>query len=365
MLCLAGCVKSVSMQSGPVTSESVTTDREGQHRVILLLPLQGKLGEAGRAIRDGFMAAYHQQSPQDITISAIDTTKASSIQAAYQRAVEYGANTIVGPLDKKEVIEIGKIGALPVTTLVLNYLPRGTKTTENLYQFGLSPLDEAEQVAEKAWQDGQRNALMIIPDSEWGRGVGQVFEERWRSLGGRVLGILYVGKQDLAEQLKPILNANPELRRASVSETFRQDVEMVFLVAPPMVAAQIRPLLQLHHAGHLPIYATSMVYQGGSNEALDGIIFCDLPWELEPANELHTQLAQQYQQQFIKNSRLYALGIDAYEIVYKKQWTNTHAIFPGMTGTLYLTPQHQFLRTLQWAEFRNGKPRLLGLGAEQ
>lgn len=362
MLLLAGCVKPVSMQNDSIRSEP--RNQDNKHRIVLLLPLQGKLGEAGQAIRDGFMAAYDQQAPKDIAISAIDTTKAPSIQAAYERAVEYGADTIVGPLDKKEVVEIAQMGPLPVTTITLNYLPKGTNAIENLYQFGLSPLDEAEQVAQKAWQDGQRNALIIIPDSEWGRGVGRAFEERWKSLGGRIVGILYVGRQDLAEQLKPILNANPELRRAAVSEIYRQNMEMVFLVAPPLVAAQIRPLLQLHHAGHLPIYSTSIVYQRGSiNEALDGIIFCDLPWELESANALHMQLEQQ--SQFAKNSRLYALGIDAYEIVYQKQWTNVHAIFPGMTGTLYLTPQHQILRTLQWAEFRKGRPRLLGLGAEQ
>src|SRR5205823_5983563 len=64
----------------------------------------------------------------------------------------------------------------------------------------------------------------------------------------------------------------------------RQDADMIFMIAPPEYARQIKPLLNYYYAGNLPIYATSHVYQGIPNAALDndlnGIQFCDMPWTI-------------------------------------------------------------------------------------
>ena len=122
------------------------------------------------------MAAYYQSLPQDSlapTIRIVDTN-GGDIVALYRQAVAEGAKMIVGPLSKEEGMQLLQAGPLTVPTLMLNTLPV-TKTADNLYQLGLSPEDEVKQVAAKAWQDGKKKAVIIVPASAWGQRVAQVF----------------------------------------------------------------------------------------------------------------------------------------------------------------------------------------------
>ena len=58
--------------------------------------------------------------------------------------------------------------------------------TANLFQFGLSPEDEAKQIAQRAWFDGHNKAAMIYPEGNWGKRVAAAFKQHWEQLGGRV-----------------------------------------------------------------------------------------------------------------------------------------------------------------------------------
>ena len=139
----------------------------------------------------------------------------------------------------------------------------------------------------------------------------------------------------------------------------RQDADMVFLVASPRLARQIRPLLKFYYANDLPVYATAYVYSGTPNPLrdrdLDGIIFCDVPWLFanSPARQQMQSLWPSTQNNQI---RFYALGMDAYNITNRlPQVTGMR----GATGTLYMNDHGVILRELQWATFKNGKPKPL------
>ena len=59
--------------------------------------------------------------------------------------------------------------------------------------------------------------------------------------------------------------------------------------------------------------------------------------------------------------RLYAFGIDAFNLIPNlnslvEQRTLQH---PGETGNLFMDDAHRIQRRLQWAEFKNGAPKLL------
>ena len=70
---------------------------------------------------------------------------------------------------------------LPLPTLALNYGDRAEAETTpaNLYQYGLAAEDEAVQIAEKAWTDGLRRALVMVPKGNWGERIYAAFEQRF------------------------------------------------------------------------------------------------------------------------------------------------------------------------------------------
>ena len=325
-----------------------------QH-IALLLPLQGALAESGQAVRNGFLSAYygspfqHQQS-----VSFIDTAQNPSIPAAYQQALGQGADGVVGPLTKENVQQLASQGKFPVPTLALNYTESWGSLPANFYEFGLSPTDEAKQLAEKSWQTGHKHALLIAPQDAWGQRVVKALTANWASLGGTVTDTFYFNNQtDLNAGIAHLLHANPNKNAANTQQR-RQDFDIIFLLAPPQTARQIVPLLKYYYAGNVPIYATSMVYSGApsaQDSDLNGVTFADMPWTLQNANTSAIKSDS-------KTGRLYALGRDAYLVINQFYRLSMLPNFPiyGATGALTLTSQQQIYRRLAWVQMHNGRP---------
>jgi len=340
-------------------------------QIALLLPLQGRLGGSGRAIRNGFLAAYYyakKNYKHSANIHVFDTST-SNIITLYQRAIAKGAQVVVGPLSKHNVARLARRGRLPVPTLALNTLPH--TSAANLYQFGLSPHDEALQVANTVYQNGQTRALVIAPENHWGQGIANTFRQRWQQLGGTVKASLaYSPHHDLAKTLRTLLQVDKSQARTQklqriltekvrATETRRKDINMIFLVATPHKARQIVPLLKYYYAGNLPIYTTSIINTqppaGHKNYDLDGIHFPDMPWMLNALSGqlatiqtyVHTLWPHTYQ----RYPRLYALGVDAYLIAtYGPRRT-----INGATGQLTLGGNQTIHRHLRWARMKNGQ----------
>jgi len=330
-----------------------------QH-IALLLPLQGTLGDSGQAVRNGFLSAYYSSTVQhQQTISFFDTTQNSSISALYQQAVSQGADSVVGPLTKEEVQQLIGQGKFPAPTLALNYTDVWFGSLPaNFYEFGLSPTDEAKQLAEKSWQTGHKRALLIAPGDARGQRVVKSLTNNWQSLGGLVVDTFYFNDQtDLNAGIASLLHANPNNNRDTkipAQQQRRQDFDIIFLLAPPQSARQIVPLLKYYYAANIPIYATSMVYSGTPSAAdsdLNGVTFADMPWTLQNMNSSAIKTDA-------KSSRLYALGRDAYLLNNQFYRLSVLPNFPiyGATGALTLTSQQQIYRRLAWVQMHNGRP---------
>ncbi|MHA7840539.1 MAG: penicillin-binding protein activator [Gammaproteobacteria bacterium] len=370
--------KALSKTLSPPSSWFGTTDRgaiaqSGQsqpHTIALLIPLQGPLEKAGQSIRNGFMAAYYNNSDNTRPKVNVYDTSSESIQRLYKEAIDEGNDFVVGPLTKDNILAISTGRVMPLPTLALNYSDT-YNPPQDLYQLGLSPQDEAQQVAEKARHDGYSKALIIAPDTPWGQGIEAAFTQYWQQDGGTVVTHLnYNNQTPLNTAIKNLLKVNESTDRVtSLSKILgekiqatpqrRQDADMVFLVASPRLARQIRPLLKFYYANDLPVYATAYVYSGTPNPLrdrdLDGIIFCDVPWLFanSPARQQMQSLWPSTQNNQI---RFYALGMDAYNITNRlPQVTGMR----GATGTLYMNDHGVILRELQWATFKNGKPKPL------
>ncbi len=346
--------------------------------IALLLPTTGAHEKAGKAIKSGFMTAYYQQQNSFYAPTRINTynTDNTNIQALYHQAVADGANVIIGPLIKSNVAQIASLGSVPVPTLGLNIVSASRKQVKNLFEFALSPQDEAYQVAKRMLKDGFEDVIIIAPNSQWGQGIAKTFQQTFVSGGGNIVDTLAYGKTstlDLA--IKKILKVdNNALRRPQktekedtddLSSPRRDDFSAIFLVANPQVARQIKSLLKFYFTDNAPVYATSEIYTGkpdpGHDKDLNGIIFCDMPWTLNTSSTV--QQAKQTMLEIAANistskERLYAYGLDAYTLATHMNPFRLQDYYSidGFTGNLYLS-HHHIYRQLEWAQFTNGYPK--------
>jgi len=155
-----------------------------------LLPLSGRTAAAGKAIQNGFMGAYFStvaglDDPQ--TVRIYDVSNEGGASAAYATAVADGAEFVIGPLLKNNVVALANDILVPVPVLTLNYLPDNTLAPPGLYQFALAPEDEARSAAVRALADGHTRAVALVPNNDWGRRVLTSFSTEFEALGGTLL----------------------------------------------------------------------------------------------------------------------------------------------------------------------------------
>ncbi|MCZ6718545.1 MAG: penicillin-binding protein activator [Gammaproteobacteria bacterium] len=383
------------------TVPKLVTSSEQLHtrprQIALLLPFTGQFSQAAAAVRDGFLAAWYVDSTAEAKpIVMVYDASAFNVRVAYQRALEQGADFVVGPLEKNAVAALVDSGPLPVTTLALNRYEGNSQAAQGdplgpaiprLLQFGLSPEDEARQVAERTWFDGHVMALVITPEGDWGDRVFSAFSDHWQELGGKVVEHeVYVSEaSDLSAPIKRLLNVDSsDSRIKSINNTLkqnmksesrrRQDVDFVFMAAVPRKGRQICPQLRFHHAADVPIYSTSHIFSGTTDRRADndmnGVAFPDMPWVLDPAHshsDLQTSLANNWTQEMTRYKRLYALGIDSYRVIphLGKLAVQRFARFEGETGSLQMDKKGRIHRQLIWAQFVRGEPQLLDVGAPE
>src|SRR5690606_7499235 len=145
---------------------------------------------------------------------------------------------------------------------------------DGLYQFGLAVEDEARQAARQAFLEGHRFALVLVPSQDWSERSATSFIDEWNRLGGTIVhSSQFVGSGDYSQVIKSAMLIERSQARAQELERLfgtnlqfqtrrRQDIDMIFLIADPVQARQIKPTLAFHYAGSIPVYATSQVYSG-------------------------------------------------------------------------------------------------------
>jgi len=362
-----------------ISQEDINAAQPPRH-IALLLPLRGALGASGRAIRNGFLAAYYQSKSargQVPRLSVLDTST-ENITTLYQKALSQGADFIVGPLSQSNLAQLVQEQAIKVPTLALNKVKSDVRSGRELFQFSLSPSDEVYQVVGKAWQTGYRNAAIIAPNTVWGRSIARVFSRQWLRLGGHLLAeVSYKDRTTLSADIKSLLNVDRSEGRKQALEKLlrkpvhfvprrRHDIDVIFIAALPQQARQIRPLIKFHYAGSIPVYSISSIYKGvplpRQDRDLDGIRFCEAPWILKAPDDLPESLRMIYQRimsvwpnQYRHYPKLYMFGVDAYRLTgaIRLMQSNSNLAFEGATGMLSLGG-NRIYRQLSWAKFEQG-----------
>ena len=375
------------------TLKSSSTKRPD--KIAVLLPLTGRLAKAGEAVRDGLLASHYEAMGQNEPIPELQfyNTASTNINDLAAQAMAEGAQLIIGPLNKSLVKQLNSDVTHRIPVLALNYLddtatdkaidqpslhgvPATTAVSHrtNLYQFGLSAEDEVIMAAERGQLDGHKTALIITPDTEWGKKINTTFKARWQELGGEIVGSAeFNTNTQFSSMAGWLLHTDQSEERARqlnrlLGETLgfqarrRQDVDMIFIGATPQEARQIKPALAYQYAGNLPVYATSNTFSGitdpDQDQDIDGIRVPIMPW-LVPGSPspLQQQINNLWQQSKSQLGTLYALGADAYKLYPRLQQLASlqGSQLQGLTGSLSITPGGKVYRELNWQIFRKGR----------
>lgn len=354
--------------------------------IAIILPQSGPLSPAGEAIMDGFMAGYFSAKNEGRAVPELrfyDEASTNDVTELISRAIEDGADLIVGPLNRPAVEAVEQYRFSPVPILALNRTDERAQPNPQVIQFALAPEDEARQAAQQAFQQGHRVAAVIVPEGDWGRRVAESFRREWRSLGGEMVARQDVRPRDdgfrYLAQIKELLSIDQSEQRArdinalvpgnlQAEPRRRRDIDLIFMAVQPDQARQLRPLLNYQYAEDLPVMSISSIVAPDNNQRntdLNGVRFLEIPWQLSD-HPLQGDLRALSPGQYDRYARLYAMGLDAYNLVPRLRFLQQDpaASYQGVTGTITLAPNGQLNRRLRWAEFVNGRITPLDISLE-
>lgn len=352
-------------------------------RLALILPFDEALDGAARAVRDGFMTAWFSDpNTQARPAVRIYANTGEDILADYQRAVSDGAQFIVGPLQKNLVQRLQGLAQMPVSVLALNVAENksaGSTPHPGFYQFGLTPEDEANQVARRAYTNGGR-ALIMAPNSVWGTRLTSAYHKAWQDLGGTVLATVTYADSSEAypSAVRRALNVDmSETRAAALRRTLgiplradtriRADIDVILLAGFPNNARQLLPQLRFFGADSIPVFSTSTVFNGSARADrdidLNGLIFGDMPWLFGTVDvDSYRLVRRQWPGPAQTYTRLYGFGVDAYRILpfLTRMRARPSMRVPGVTGDLWMDADGILHRNMSWIRFVEGVPTVIG-----
>jgi outer membrane PBP1 activator LpoA protein len=323
-------------------------------RVALLLPASGNYAGAGSIIREGFFASYadsaRNHAPRaEVRVYDSGGTAASATKA-YQQAVDDGAQLIIGPLTRAEVSGVFGLSQLPVPVLALNHPDDKALPATGASEFGLLPETEGAQAADHMAEQGLHNAYVVISGDDFAQRAGSAFKAEFEARGGTVAGSGTLGGGVNYASVITGLNATSAASDAGV-----------FISMKPQQARLLLPQLRLARI-NAAVFGTSHIYGGaddaGSNRDLDGVEFSDAPWlfDAQPGLPNHDDIATPLPAARGVSARLFAFGMDAWNLVPYLDWLHEHpgSYLPGASGQLTADQFGRIRRVLVWAKFQDG-----------
>ena len=206
------------------------------------------------------------------------------------------------------------------------------------------------------------------------QGLSHTINAQFEGLGGTVLDYhAYTpGDQDFSDAIESLMGLSGSVQRyrrlrANIESPLqfdprrRQDTQFIFLPTDAAAGRLLKAQLKFHYSGDTPVYSTSSVNarDGRSNADLNGVMFADTPWVVDPQpwiEHLPAQFAEFWPEER-RLARLHAMGYDAYNLIaslYAARGGNMEEI-DGATGTLFLDSSGRVHRRLAWAQFQRGE----------
>jgi hypothetical protein len=368
----------------PGGNASVREGYQVPQHIALLLPAGGNFATASSAIREGFFAAYidagRNNAPRpSVRVYDSGGTGPAAVQA-YQQAVADGAQLVVGPLGRAEVSAVFAQPSLPAPVLALNQSDDKTPPASGASAFGLLPETEGTQAADHMIERGLHEAFLLVSSEDYAQRASRSFKAEFEAKGGRIAGMASVdpGTVNYASAIRglgaPTATAEPAGAPAAAGSaapgadagTGADSGAGIFISMHPQQARLLLPQLKLARIA-LPVFATSHIYAGsddaGADRDLEGVEFCDAPWlfDAQPGLPSHAEVAAQLPAARGTSARLFAFGMDAWNLVPYIDWLHAHpgSYVPGATGQLTADNFGHVRRVLVWARFQDGLARPL------
>ena len=343
-------------------------------KIAVLLPMTGKYSKIGKAIFEGIEIELNNNFKADIPELVIYDTgdEKINLKEVYYEMLSQDFKYVIGPLRKDLIDEITNLNSKNITILTLNYSNNFKKLNAGIFQFGLLPEDEAICISEKAIIDGNHKASIFYPNNKWGFRIAESFSLRFQELGGQIVDISKYEKDDkeINTSIRSLLKIEESIKRKnriqSILKTKVQykpyisnDLDMIFSIGTPKNMKIIKPQFNFNYAEDVPFYSTSHIYSGvinkKTNQDLNGIKFCDIPWLYNNKNsETKSKLYESAEKQDLL--RFVAIGMDSIKIIYNidQLKKNKTKFLLGDTGYLRLDEFNKIRRNLVIVKFKNG-----------
>ncbi|XID75469.1 penicillin-binding protein activator [Alkanindiges sp. WGS2144] len=265
-----------------------------QAEVLVILPASGPMALAANSVREGIYAAYYAGNYKP-PLRFVDNSQ-RSIGDILKKEVKKSTQLIIGPLAREEVEAL--VQAKPkVKTLALNQI---YKSAPGVWQFALSPDEDALAITRQIQADGVKELLVLTQDSRTSSTA------RFREAMNRIWGDKLIDTQQLPRHL-------PEQQGALLLGDYNW----------------------LNGLKRLPtenIYTVPLVINEDASLPR-GLQFCDIP-ALYQAN--WPELLNSYQQKpvAVPYQRLLAFGADAWQISSDLLRSANNQNFDGRTGKI-------------------------------
>ena len=348
--------------------------------IALLLPMTSPFSKAASAFHDGFMHLHDGDRPASRPLVSLydfgeDT---ESVGDVYRTAVAAGADLVIGPLGRDAVSNLMARSTLTVPTLLLG--SDNTPKAPNAFFVDLSRRSEAQLLVTHARSRGLKHALVLYTLTQATKAAADAASQAWQDQGGIITETVIVDstRSDFSEMISRMLGLSQAEEQTKILQSvltdalpvtilprIRQDLDVIFLFADQNTARLLKPQIDFHHAGKLPIYAQNAVFTGTPDPVndldLEGILFSDMPWfvrrtgRFERSDKKFTGTAH-YQGSGI--DRLFALGMDAYRLGCQipKRPADSAWRYAGASGTFLMQDDGMIQRQPDWVIFRQGIP---------
>ena len=308
--------------------------------VLVMLPTSSRFAAAGTAVKAGIEAAnkLDGKAPEGAGDQAAKLAFVDSVKRGFDKKYRGSdAQLAIGPLVKSSVDVIAADVKMP--TLALN---KGTVSgSEMLFEYALSPEDEARDMAEKMVKAGKKHIVIFAPKKNR---IVDPFVRRLNQQDKTIkTEIVYLDQRGLVSDKRAI-------EALSVAT-----VDAALAIVKPKPARALIPQIKKNAPG-LPIIANRLAFDGEPIKSMRDVFIVDIPWMLEPERRVAFKPSATEYSGF--HSRLYAMGVDAYRLAPSMTAIQQEPIvYAGETGTITFRKNGSVGRELSLGRFQdNGLP---------
>jgi ABC-type branched-subunit amino acid transport system substrate-binding protein len=171
-------------------------EKPSTHKIGLLLPLSGPHADLGQGMLNAAEMALFETKASTVTLLPQDT--APGAHQAAQKALDEGAELLVGPVFAAEVEAVKPLLQAHHVNL-LSFSTDQSVAGQNVFVLGFLPAQQIERVARFAKEKGISKIAALTPDDAYGHLVDQALK-RLESRGDiQLVGISHYTRGDLLE----------------------------------------------------------------------------------------------------------------------------------------------------------------------